>query len=609
MVDGLLLATDIVETAVYLATPPLLWMALFLLAWGDEATARESGFGRRTLWLLLPGALLGSLTNLLFFHWSADFLGINVGGGLIPLVLSVLLVARALGDQARLLALFLVAFAVESYLCLDAVLLVPDGPLLDFLVGAIALGAFGAMWGLAQLEWSPPVRASLGKATLLVGLSSVALVPTFASTATVPGLGIVSAFPWYLFPPILVGALSFLLAGPILGVSRRASIGLGYATATFGVLIGADLLREPPLYGSGVAGLYAIGGAGTGDLLYLSGLIAVATGAVLLRVLGPFARGPPAAEPSADTATETLTPAALLRRSLVATVEGRPAPAIRDAEAAVERAIGRAHALLAAEQGAPLDGAAPWLGAPAWLEADRTNLAALARREEFHPADATRAWMTARWIVRFARSASRRCFPSVVVRGVAFLIDLTLLTLPALLVWYYVVATSTGSLSDLLGSIAINAALFGYTSLGLLYFVVAESSFSTTLGKLIVGVRVRSRELTPPGPKAVLVRSLPKIVPLTTVGLFLILATVVAFRGNVVSISIALGVGISVNALAAVLGYLVAALAVIAGISAVAMHYTPERQRLGDLLADTWVVRTPARAAAVRAPGPPAPFG
>ncbi|MCI4354301.1 MAG: RDD family protein, partial [Thermoplasmata archaeon] len=307
---------------------------------------------------------------------------------------------------------------------------------------------------------------------------------------------------------------------------------------------------------------------------------------------------------------EKMTSGALLRRSLVAAVEGRIGPSIRDAEGAVEAALRQSHSLLMAERGTTGGDASPWLGAPAWLEADRTNLAALARRTEFHPADATRAWMTARWIVRFARSASRRCFASVYARGVAFLIDLALLTAPAVLLWYYVVATTTGSLSDLLGSIPVNAALFAFTSLGLVYFVLAESFFATTVGKMIVGLRVRSRELTPPGPLAVLVRSLPKLAPLTIVGVFLILAIILAVRGSTVSVSLPGGVGVSVNAVLPVIGYLAAALAVVGGISALVMHYTPERQRVGDVLADTWVVRTPPTApSAARAPPATAPFG
>ncbi|MCI4360639.1 MAG: DUF1614 domain-containing protein, partial [Thermoplasmata archaeon] len=287
MVDAYLLTTDIVETSVYLATPPLLWMLLFLGAWGNDAEARESGFGRRTFWLLLPGAVLGELANLPFFGWTGDILTINFGGGVIPLVLSVVLIGRVLGDRSRLLALFLVAFAVVSFLALAAVYLLQDGIELDV---AVAAAAIAAVCGMGLLTWTRrelDERRTFRNATLLLALSTLALVPTFYSTATVPGLGIVSAFPWYLFPPIAVGLLAVVGAGPLFGISRRAALGIGYATATFGVLIGADLLREPPLYGTAVTGLYAIGGAGTADLLYLSGLLALGAGVVVLRLLGP----------------------------------------------------------------------------------------------------------------------------------------------------------------------------------------------------------------------------------------------------------------------------------------------------------------------------------
>jgi len=56
--------------------------------------------------------------------------------------------------------------------------------------------------------------------------------------------------------------------------------------------------------------------------------------------------------------------------------------------------------------------------------------------------------------------------------------------------------------------------------------------------------------------------------------------------------------------------YKAAALAILGAMSAIAMHFTPERQRLGDLLADTWVVRSPATSGApapVAAPSARAP--
>ncbi len=609
MVDGSLLATDIVATTVYLVTPPLLWMALFFLAWGDEAKARESGFGRRTFWLLLPGALFGMVSNLVFFAWTRDFLAINIGGGLLPLVLSVLLVARVLGDRARLLTVFLIAFAVESYFGLAAVFLLPDGPVLELTVGGFAVASCAVMWALVRTRRDPTERGTFRNATLLLGLSSVALVPTFASTATVPGLGIVSEFPWYLLPPVLVGVLAVLSAGPLFGISRRASLGLAYAASTFGVLIGADLLREPPLYGSTLARLYAIGGAGTGDLLYLSGLIALASGLVVLRLIGPGSAPPPIVPTWVGGQDPTLGPGALLRRSLIAAVEGQLAPSVRDANAAVEGAIGQAHQVLAGERGTAPGAASAFPGAPAWLEADRTNLAALALSPVLHPADATRAWMTARWIVRSVRAASRRAYGSFLLRAAAFLLDLTLLTVPAAFLWYYVVSTTSGSLLDLLGSVPVNAALFAYTSLGLVYFVLTEAATARTFGKWVLGLRVRVREPGPPGPRAVLLRNLPKLAPLTVIGIFSILAIILEVHAVTASVSLPGGIAVTVDAVLPVIADLAIALAILAGLSALVIHYTPERQRFGDVLADTWVVRARSTSAGAAPPASSAPSG
>ena len=107
--------------------------------------------------------------------------------------------------------------------------------------------------------------------------------------------------------------------------------------------------------------------------------------------------------------------------------------------------------------------------------------------------------MTARWIVRLARTSSRRYFASFGHRGAAYLIDLLLVTVPAALAWYYIVAATSGSITDLIGSEAVNAALFGYTALALLYFVLAEGFYGATVGKWLLGLRVRARGLGPPG--------------------------------------------------------------------------------------------------------------
>ena len=80
----------------------------------------------------------------------------------------------------------------------------------------------------------------------------------------VPGLGI--AVP-ALVPPLLAAAAA-------LALSATASAAVAYVSGTLGTLIGADLLnvRRLPELGAGVA---SIGGAGTFDGVFLTGIMAV----------------------------------------------------------------------------------------------------------------------------------------------------------------------------------------------------------------------------------------------------------------------------------------------------------------------------------------------
>ena len=80
----------------------------------------------------------------------------------------------------------------------------------------------------------------------------------------VPGLGI--AVP-ALVPPLLAAAAALIL-------SATAAASIAYISGTLGTLIGADLLNLPKLGNLG-AGVASIGGAGTFDGVFLSGIIAV----------------------------------------------------------------------------------------------------------------------------------------------------------------------------------------------------------------------------------------------------------------------------------------------------------------------------------------------
>ena len=97
----------------------------------------------------------------------------------------------------------------------------------------------------------------------LAGIALVAAI-SYASSRPVPGMGIGM--------PLFVGPLA--AAAVALLLSPEGSAPLAYIAGTLGVLIGADLLRLPdiPRLGTPVA---SIGGAGTFDGIYITGIVAV----------------------------------------------------------------------------------------------------------------------------------------------------------------------------------------------------------------------------------------------------------------------------------------------------------------------------------------------
>lgn len=101
----------------------------------------------------------------------------------------------------------------------------------------------------------------LGDALLGVGL--VAIIARLTSRP-IPGLGI--GMPIFIAP--ILAALVALLLNP------THSAPLAYISGTLGVLIGADLLRLKDIRRLGVP-LASIGGAGTFDGIFITGIVAV----------------------------------------------------------------------------------------------------------------------------------------------------------------------------------------------------------------------------------------------------------------------------------------------------------------------------------------------
>lgn len=100
-----------------------------------------------------------------------------------------------------------------------------------------------------------------GRSLLAVGL--VAAV-SYHMASPVPGVGIVE--PVFI-PPLLT-------AGVVLLISREHAPPLAYIAGSLGTLIGADLLNLWRIQGLG-APVASIGGAGTFDGIFLTGIVAV----------------------------------------------------------------------------------------------------------------------------------------------------------------------------------------------------------------------------------------------------------------------------------------------------------------------------------------------
>ena len=225
-----------------IATPALLaLLGLFGLAAGIVVSrilrfaSANMGLGPRTMLAVLLASLLGSYVNIpiaylpersvstasevTFFamryviplvrEWPATMLAVNLGGAVIPTLLSLYLIAKN-----RLFSLSLAGIALVAAAC----------------------------YFLAKPE---------------------------------PGLGI--AEPVFV-PPLVTAVVAVIL-------SRRYAGPLAYACGSLGTLIGADVLNLGKIQGLG-APIASIGGAGTFDGIFLTGLLAVVYAGVFAARVG-----------------------------------------------------------------------------------------------------------------------------------------------------------------------------------------------------------------------------------------------------------------------------------------------------------------------------------
>jgi len=596
------LASDIVGNSVSLALPGLLWAAIFLLAFEHGSFAASIGLGRRTFWLLLPGAIASTFGNLPILPVANDLVGIGLAGGLFPILVGLLVFGRYAPPARRSLRMFLAGFLALALGSLLVVLVLSRPWEADVAVLAVMVAVPTILGAVSPAHDDPGRRVAF-----LLALTGGVAFLTFLFSSAVPGVGITEGFPQYLLPPVGAAAVAAVVAPLILRGEEALALPAAFVAGTFGVLVGADVLRQPPLYPSSSPGLYIIGGAGVFDLVYLSGLLALATAFAAHRLLG---RG---WEPVQGYAPPSPAPLGRLARAFRTGVRGDLSGSMTAATLASHEAAAQTRQLLEVPE-TPVD--RPWQGlpVPGWVVSDQANLDAAARAGTNDGRESFRAWLMARSLVQLSVQLNSRRFASAMDRAIAYAIDLVIVTVPAFLLWAHLASTIGGGYAGVASSVAYNAAIYGYISLAFLYFVVGECWFGTTPGKWMRGLMVRERGMRPTSLLAALVRNSFRVPTLSVLGVGLAIATEFLFvQGNGSPISIG-GLDVSLGAVTAgfLIGFVLVGVGMLGVIGFLGVSATAERQRAGDLLAGTWVVRRatparPSRPAPVPAPAPTAP--
>jgi uncharacterized membrane protein len=198
--------------------------------------------------------LLFSLVQIGLLHIAAEKLGISFGQALFALLLCLL------GSVINLPLFTLPMPPDVTPPPYSGWLLGPVNPRPDRIIVAVNFGGaimpvMFCLYLIAHLQ--------LGQIPLLLAIACVSAVSYFLSRP-VQGLGI--AMP--LFIPPIVAALCALVFAP------QHSAAVAYISGTLGVIIGADLLRLKQIQRIG-APVVSIGGAGTFDGIFLTGIVAV----------------------------------------------------------------------------------------------------------------------------------------------------------------------------------------------------------------------------------------------------------------------------------------------------------------------------------------------
>jgi uncharacterized RDD family membrane protein YckC len=255
--------------------------------------------------------------------------------------------------------------------------------------------------------------------------------------------------------------------------------------------------------------------------------------------------------------------------------------------AASQKAAERARTIFrlpAAEQpGTAFDG----LPVAPYVVNDYRNL--VASREEPTPTtqEAYRSLAMATQFVRLGRDLTRLRFAAPGRRAWAAVVDLLVVTAPAVVLWAFLSATQPGGLEGILIGLPFNVAVIAYVAFAVLYYVVCDALLGATVGKLLFHLTVTDRSWARPTTLQAFLREAPKAVPIFVIGEFGAPALLFLLHSGSGSLS---AFGVVAFTGAVLLGIVILTVAAALALGGIQVSRDSERQRLGDRWASTWVV-------------------
>lgn len=409
---------DSIEIAVMVGTVFILYLLIYLLYSENTGLFHRVGFDHRIVYLVMIGGIVGSIipvfSNLPIIVSGNSILAINMGGAVIPVLVSLY---------------FMYHYSKRYY------------EIIAYIVGTVVLGYV-----------------------------------TFEITVFVPTMGVVVGFPMFALPSAL-GALIALL------VYRRDTskgVPLAYSISTLGVFIGADIVRIPSImaYGNASEGFMgSIGGAGIGDMVFISGLMA------FLMVL-PFSPGemwhsrPIKERDDIDNILKRKTTKAMMLVAMDKSNDG-----IKEAFDALMLYLSELASMFGIDiqKNDWISDLFTRLGIEPGVRDDFNTLKKnIVKTDRDHLKDL----YTVKSMIQYFSLKEKRHLASIEKRMVAYIIDIVVLILIIMVISAalitYLGFTSTSFMAIILWVLAVDT----------LYFTIMEAIWGQSIGKFVVGIKV-----------------------------------------------------------------------------------------------------------------------